>query len=92
MTATASNVRVQSDTFGPIDVPSDRYWGAQTQRSIENFRIGIERMPRPLIRAFGIVKYCSAQISPRPFIERFERLITEKDRTFRRRIEFQDHF
>ena len=38
--------RTESDTFGPIEVPADRYWGAQTQRSIQNFRIGTERMPR----------------------------------------------
>ena len=41
------------DTFGPIEVPADRYWGAQTERSRRNFRIGDERMPRPLIRALG---------------------------------------
>lgn len=39
--------RTETDTFGPIDVPADRYWGAQTQRSLENFRIGSERMPLP---------------------------------------------
>src|SRR5207253_1567847 len=42
-------------------VPADRYWGAQTQRSIENFRIGAERMPWPLIRALGIVKRAAAE-------------------------------
>src|SRR5207237_3858020 len=49
------------DTFGPIEVPGDRYWGAQTQRSLENFRIGTERMPLPLIRALGIVKRAAAE-------------------------------
>ena len=49
--------------FGPIEVPADRYWGAQTQRSIENFRIGTERMPRPLIRALGIVKRAAAEVN-----------------------------
>jgi len=44
-------------------VPADRYWGAQTQRSIENFRIGTERIPRPLIRALGIVKRASAEVN-----------------------------
>ena len=44
-------------------LPADRYWGAQTQRSIENFRIGTERMPRPLIRALGIVKRAAAEIN-----------------------------
>ncbi len=55
--------RTESDTFGPIEVDASRYWGAQTQRSLENFKIGIERMPRPLIRGFGIVKYCSAEVN-----------------------------
>jgi fumarate hydratase class II len=53
--------RSETDSFGPIDVPADRYWGAQTQRSIENFRIGTERMPRPLIHALGIVKRAAAE-------------------------------
>ncbi|WP_207476838.1 class II fumarate hydratase [Arenibaculum pallidiluteum] len=53
--------RVETDTFGPIDVPADRYWGAQTQRSLQNFRIGGERMPGPLVRALGIQKKASAQ-------------------------------
>jgi fumarate hydratase, class II len=55
--------RTETDTFGPIEVPADRYWGAQTQRSIENFRIGTERMPRPLIRALGIVKRAAAEVN-----------------------------
>jgi fumarate hydratase, class II len=55
--------RTETDSMGAIEVPSDRYWGAQTQRSFENFKIGIERMPRPLIRALGIVKYCSAEVN-----------------------------
>jgi len=55
--------RKESDTFGPIDVPDERYWGAQTQRSIENFRIGTERMPRPLIRALGVIKRAAAEVN-----------------------------
>src|SRR5690606_38474095 len=58
-----ADTRTETDSFGPIEVAADRYWGAQTQRSLENFRIGTERMPRPLIRAFGIVKYCSAAVN-----------------------------
>ena len=51
---TPKNVRVETDTFGPIEVDADRYWGAQTQRSLQNFKIGGERMPAPLvIRALG---------------------------------------
>ena len=46
------DTRTETDTFGPIEVPAERYWGAQTQRSLQNFRIGTERMPRPLIRAY----------------------------------------
>ena len=48
-----SNVRTETDTFGPIEVAADRYWGAQTQRSIENFPIGGERMPPALVRALA---------------------------------------
>jgi fumarate hydratase class II len=52
--------RVETDSMGEIEVPADRYWGAQTQRSLENFRIGSERMPEPLIRALGIQKKAAA--------------------------------
>ncbi|PGH53565.1 fumarate hydratase, class II [Azospirillum palustre] len=55
-----SGVRTETDSFGPIDVPADRYWGAQTQRSLQNFRIGGERMPVPLVRALGIQKRAAA--------------------------------
>jgi fumarate hydratase class II len=56
-------MRIESDTFGPIEVPADRYWGAQTERSRRNFRIGDERMPVPLIRGLGIVKRASADVN-----------------------------
>jgi fumarate hydratase class II len=52
--------RSETDSFGPIDVPADHYWGAQTQRSLQNFKIGGERMPLPLIHAFGILKKSAA--------------------------------
>ncbi len=55
-----TKTRTETDTFGPIQVPADRYWGAQTQRSIENFRISGERMPIALVHAFGIVKKAAA--------------------------------
>jgi fumarate hydratase, class II len=55
--------RTETDTFGPIDVPADRYWGAQTQRSLENFRIGTERMPKPIIHALGVVKRAAAEVN-----------------------------
>jgi fumarate hydratase class II len=57
MTAT----RTETDTFGPIEVPSDRYWGAQTQRSLANFKIGWEKQPIPVIRALGVVKRAAAE-------------------------------
>jgi fumarate hydratase, class II len=53
--------RTETDTFGPIEVPADHYWGAQTQRSLGNFKIGGERMPIPLVRALGIIKKCAAK-------------------------------
>jgi fumarate hydratase, class II len=53
--------RTETDSFGPIQVPADRYWGAQTERSRLNFRIGEERMPRPLIAALATVKLAAAQ-------------------------------
>jgi fumarate hydratase class II len=60
---TGSKSRIETDSFGPIAVPAARYWGAQTQRSLENFRIGDEQMPRPLIRALAIVKRASAEVN-----------------------------
>jgi fumarate hydratase class II len=57
MTAT----RTETDTFGPIEVASDRYWGAQAQRSLGNFKIGWEKQPAPVIRALGIVKRAAAE-------------------------------
>lgn len=62
---TTTGIRVETDTFGPIDVPADRYWGAQTQRSIENFPIGGETMPIPVIRALGTVKKATARANQR---------------------------
>lgn len=55
--------RTESDSLGTIEVPLDCYWGAQTQRSILNFPIGSERMPRSLIRAFGLIKGAAAQVN-----------------------------
>ena len=60
-----ANIRTESDTFGPIDVPADKYWGAQTQRSIQNFPIGGETMPLPIVRALGIVKKSAARANER---------------------------
>jgi len=55
-----NNTRTETDSFGPIPVPAEKYWGAQTQRSLGHFKIGNECLPRPLIRALGIVKHCAA--------------------------------
>jgi fumarate hydratase class II len=59
--AKQKNTRSESDSFGPIEVPADKLWGAQTQRSFQNFKIGGERMPTPLIRAFGLLKQAAAE-------------------------------
>ena len=56
-----TKTRTETDSFGPLEVPSDKYWGAQTQRSIKNFPIGSERQPLPLIHALGIIKKACAQ-------------------------------
>jgi fumarate hydratase class II len=55
------STRTESDSMGPIEVPADRLWGAQTQRSLGNFKIGGQRFTRPMIRALGVVKKCAAQ-------------------------------
>ncbi len=57
--------RIETDSLGPVEVPAERYWGAQTQRSIENFPIGTEQMPAPVVRALGIVKRSAAQVNMR---------------------------
>ena len=60
-----SETRTETDSFGPLEVPSDKLWGAQTARSLMNFPIGTETMPKPLIRALGIVKYAAARANQR---------------------------
>jgi fumarate hydratase class II len=57
----SNSTRTETDSFGPIEVPADRYWGAQTERSRQNFRIGHDRMPMPIIHALGIVKLGAAE-------------------------------
>src|ERR1700677_4556827 len=61
ITAQSAATRSETDSFGPIEVPADRYWGAQTERSRRNFRIGHDRMPMPIIRALGMVKLAAAE-------------------------------
>jgi fumarate hydratase class II len=57
------STRTERDSMGPVEVPADRYWGAQTQRSLHHFRIGGERFPREMIRAFGILKKACALVN-----------------------------
>lgn len=57
------NYRIEKDTLGEIKVPSDKLWGAQTQRSLENFNIGQEKMPREVMRAFAILKKAAAAVN-----------------------------
>ena len=62
MTGTeAGKVRIETDTFGPIEVAADKYWGAQAQRSLGNFKIGWEKQPKAVVRALGIVKRAAAE-------------------------------
>jgi len=66
--ATASNMaetRAETDAFGEVQVPADKYWGAQTERSLENFRINQpqDRMPPPIVKAFGILKGAAATVN-----------------------------
>jgi fumarate hydratase, class II len=56
-----AKTRIETDTLGPIEVPADKYWGAQSQRSLSNFRIGWERQPAAIVRALGIVKRAAAE-------------------------------
>jgi fumarate hydratase class II len=58
-----TDVRIESDTMGSIEVPADRYWGAQTERSLHHFAIGHDTMPPAVIRAFGVLKLASAQVN-----------------------------
>jgi len=56
-----AGTRTETDTFGPIEVAADRYWGAQAQRSLGNFKIGWEKQPLPIVRALGIIKRAAAE-------------------------------
>jgi fumarate hydratase class II len=64
-TSTMANTRTESDAFGEVQVPNDKYWGAQTERSLENFKINQpqDRMPPPIVRAFGILKGAAATVN-----------------------------
>nr|WP_276315289.1 class II fumarate hydratase [Mesorhizobium jarvisii] len=60
---TAAKTRTETDTFGPIEVAADRYWGAQAQRSLGNFKIGWEKQPASIVRALGVVKRAAAEVN-----------------------------
>src|SRR5512132_3910170 len=59
----ATSTRTETDSFGPIEVAADRYWGAQTERSLNNFRIGTERMPLAIVRALALIKRAAAEVN-----------------------------
>src|SRR5687767_8314147 len=59
----SAKTRIETDTMGAIEVLADRYWGAQTQRSLHHFNIGYDRMPREMIRALGILKKAAALVN-----------------------------
>ena len=61
--STIDELRMETDSFGEIAVPADKYWGAQTSRSLMNFKIGTETMPKPLITAFGVLKRSAAVVN-----------------------------
>ena len=63
MPPTNPSTRTETDSFGPLEVPADKYWGAQTQRSIQNFPIGWERQPVAIVRALGVIKQACAQVN-----------------------------
>lgn len=61
-----TNSRTETDSFGPIEVPADAYWGAQTERSIENFPFGQrEQMPLEIVHALGLIKQAAARVNSR---------------------------
>ena len=60
---TSAKTRQESDAFGPLEIPADSLWGAQTQRSLHNFRIGTERMPIEIVRALGLIKRAAAEVN-----------------------------
>ena len=89
------NHRTEHDSMGEVPVPADRYWGAQTQRSLENFPIGDEKMPVEIIRAFGHIKKAAAQVNrelcpDRMTAERYAAITSACDEVIAGRLD--DHF
>jgi fumarate hydratase class II len=60
---TRQKTRIESDGFGPLDIPADKLWGAQTERALHNFRIGSERMPIEIVHALGLIKRAAAEVN-----------------------------
>jgi fumarate hydratase class II len=58
-----AKTRIESDAFGPLQIPADKLWGAQTERSLNNFHIGTERMPIEIVRALGVIKRAAAEVN-----------------------------
>ena len=87
-----ADTRTETDSFGPLEVPSDKYWGAQTQRSLQNFAIGEEKIPREIVHALGIVKQAAARINRRHGLNEKEADAIEAAATAIRRGEFDDQF
>ncbi len=63
MSAPVAKTRTETDSFGAVEVPADKYWGAQAQRSLGNFKIGWEKQPKSIVRALGIVKRAAAEVN-----------------------------
>src|SRR5215475_9723536 len=57
----SGKTRIESDAFGPLQIPADKLWGAQTERALHNFHIGTERMPIEIVRALGVIKRAAAE-------------------------------
>ena len=88
---TDKKTRTESDTMGSLEVPADRYWGAQTERSIEHFKIGGERFPREVIRAFGVLKKAAATVNrDRGALPEVDRAVVDMHRQMRRQRPFVD--
>src|SRR5580765_2291572 len=58
-----TKTRTETDSFGPIEVAAEKYWGAQAERSLHNFKIGWEKQPLPIVRALGIIKRAAAEVN-----------------------------
>src|ERR1700757_4092526 len=58
-----TKTRTETDTFGPIEVDASKYWGAQAERSLHNFKIGWEKQPLPIVRALGVIKRAAAEVN-----------------------------